>query len=126
MPSFFTPRRDADGLLKVTLSYIYKVNDEEFDSSESFAFTIGEDAERFESRCRERRLQVHYQQGKHEICVLLEDEMHWRNVATTLALPRTAFLPVSGLLYPDHDRAAPPSTSDPSSMSARKGPSHGS
>jgi hypothetical protein len=31
--------RDADGVVKVTLSYMYRVHDEEFDSSESFTFT---------------------------------------------------------------------------------------
>jgi hypothetical protein len=67
--------RDADGLLKVTLSYMYKVNEEEFFGGESFTFTSEDDAERFESRCRERKLKVHYQQDKPEICVLDRDEM---------------------------------------------------
>jgi len=67
--------RDATGVLKVTLSYMYKVRDEEFDSSESFTFTSSDDAERFESRCRERKLKVHYQQDKPEICVLDHDGM---------------------------------------------------
>lgn len=62
--------RDADGVLKVTLSYMYKVHDEEFDGSESFTFTSSDDAERFESRCRERKLKVHYRQDEPEICVL--------------------------------------------------------
>ena len=67
--------RNADGLLKVTLSYMYKVNEEEFFGGESFTFTSEDDAERFESRCRERKLKVHYQQDKPEICVLDRDEM---------------------------------------------------
>jgi len=46
------PSRDADGVLKLTLGYMYKVHDEEFDSSESFTFTSSDDTERFESRCR--------------------------------------------------------------------------
>ena len=32
--------RDADGLLKVTLSYMYKVNEEEFFGGESFRFRV--------------------------------------------------------------------------------------
>ena len=67
--------RDADGLLKVTLSYMYKVNEEEFFGGESFTFTSEGDAERFESRCKERKLKIHYQQDKPEICVLDRDEM---------------------------------------------------
>jgi len=67
--------RDADGVLKVTLNYMYKVHEEEFDGSESFTFTSRDDAERFESRCRGRRLEVHYQQDKPEICVLNHDGM---------------------------------------------------
>lgn len=68
-------RPDADGALKVTLSYLYKVHDKEFYGSESFTFTSADDAERFESRCRERKLKVRYQQDKPEICVLDHDGM---------------------------------------------------
>jgi hypothetical protein len=67
--------RDAGGALKVTLSYLYKVLDEEFYSGESFTFMSKDDAEQFESRCRERKLKVHYQQDKPEICVLDHDGM---------------------------------------------------
>ena len=67
--------RDADGILKLNLSYMYKVNDEEFYGSESFTFTSEDDAERFESRCRERKIKVHYQPDKPEICVLDRDGM---------------------------------------------------
>ena len=67
--------RDADGLLKVALSYMYRVNEEEFFGGESFTFTSEDDAERVESRCREQKLKVHYQQDKPEICVLDRDEM---------------------------------------------------
>jgi hypothetical protein len=67
--------RDAGGLLKVTLSYMYKVNEEEFFGGESFTFTSEDDAERFESRCRERKLKVHFQQDKPEISVLNHDGM---------------------------------------------------
>jgi len=66
--------READGVMKVTLSYMYKVHDEEFFGSESFTPT-SEDAEQFESRCRERKLKVHYQQDKPEICALDHDVM---------------------------------------------------
>jgi hypothetical protein len=67
--------RGAHGLLKVNLSYMYKVNEEEFFGGESFTFASDDDAERFESRCRERKLKVHYQQDKPEICVLDRDEI---------------------------------------------------
>lgn len=67
--------RDANGVLKVTLSYLYKVHDEEFYSGESFTFTSVDDAERFESGCRVRKLKVHYRQDKPEICVLDRDGM---------------------------------------------------
>jgi hypothetical protein len=62
--------RDADGVPKVSLRYLYKVHGEEFLSDESFTFKSQDDAERFESRCRERKLKVRYQQDKPEICVL--------------------------------------------------------
>jgi hypothetical protein len=60
----------ADRILNLTLSYMYKVQDEEFDGSELFTFTSNDEAERFRSRCRERKLKVRYQQDKPEICVL--------------------------------------------------------
>lgn len=66
--------RDADGL-KVNLSYMYKVNSEEFFGNESFKFANEGDAQRFESRCRERKIRIHYQQDKPEICVLDQDEL---------------------------------------------------
>lgn len=66
---------DADGGPKVILRYMYKADDQEFFGSESATFTSRDDAERFESRCRERRLKVHYQQDKPEICVLDHDAM---------------------------------------------------
>jgi hypothetical protein len=67
--------RDADGVLKFSLSYLYKVHDDEFFAGESFTFTSTDDAERLESRCRERKLKVHYQPDKPEICVLDHDGM---------------------------------------------------
>lgn len=67
--------RDADGVLKVTISYLYKVHDEEFYGSESFTFTSEDDMERFESKCRERKLKVHFQQDKPEISALDHDRM---------------------------------------------------
>ncbi len=67
--------RDTEGLPKVSLSYLYKVRDEEFFSGESFTFKSDDEAVRFESRCRERKLKVRYQQDKPEICVLDHDGM---------------------------------------------------
>ena len=66
---------DADGAPKVTLRYMYKVGDQEFFGCESATFTSRDDAERFESRCKERKLKVHYQQDKPEICVLDHDAL---------------------------------------------------
>ena len=62
--------RDADGVLKVTVTYTFRVHDERFGGCESFTFTSEEDAERFESGCRERTLRVHYRQGNPDISVL--------------------------------------------------------
>lgn len=67
--------RDAGGVLKVSLSYLYKVHDEELFGVESFTVTSEDDAERLESECRGRTLKVHYQQDKPEICVLDHDGM---------------------------------------------------
>jgi hypothetical protein len=66
--------RDADGVLNVTLSYMYKVCDEEFFGSDSFTLS-SQEVERFESRIRDRKLKVHYQQDKPEICVLDREGM---------------------------------------------------
>jgi hypothetical protein len=57
----------------VTLRYRYKVGDQEFFGCESATFTSRDDAERFESRCKEQKLKVHYQQDKPEICMLDHD-----------------------------------------------------
>lgn len=67
--------REAHGVLKVSLSYLYKVHWEEFFSDESFTLRSEDAAKRFESTCRERKLKVHYQQDKPEICVLEHDGM---------------------------------------------------
>ena len=67
--------RGADGVPKVTLTYTYNVHDERFGGSESFTFTSEDDAERFESGCRERKLKIHYGQDEPEICVLDRDGM---------------------------------------------------
>ena len=66
---------DADGDPKVTLRYMYRVHDQEFFGCESATFTNRDDAERFESRCTERKLKVHYQPDKPEICVLDRDAL---------------------------------------------------
>ena len=67
--------REGDGVLRMIVTYMYKVQDEEFVGSDAFAFTNENDAKRFESRCREQKLKVHYQQDKPEVCVLVRDEM---------------------------------------------------
>ncbi len=54
---------------------MYRVGDQEFFGYESATFKSREDADQFESRCKERRLKVHYQQDKPEICVLGQDEL---------------------------------------------------
>jgi hypothetical protein len=54
---------------------MYKVNEEEFFGGESFTFMSDDDAERVESKCRERKLKVHFQQDKPEISVQDRDEM---------------------------------------------------
>ena len=66
---------DADGAPKVTLRYLYKVGEQEFFGCESATFTSRDDAERFESRCKERKLKVHYQPEKPEVCVLDQDAL---------------------------------------------------
>ncbi len=66
---------DTDGALKVTLRYMYKVGEQEFFGCESATFTSRDDADRFESRCKERKLKVRYQQEKPEICVLDHDAL---------------------------------------------------
>jgi hypothetical protein len=67
--------RDPDGVLKVTLTYTYKVDGERFGGSESFTFTSKGKAERFEFGCSERILKVHYRPDKPELCVLDRDGM---------------------------------------------------
>jgi len=67
--------RDADGVLKVTLTYTYKVDGERFGGTESFTFNSENDAERFESACREGKLKVHHRQDKPEVCVLDREGM---------------------------------------------------
>ncbi len=63
----------ANGVRRGTLSYAFRVDQEEFVSSESFEFASGDDAEQFESRCRGRKVNVHYEKDKPEICVLDRD-----------------------------------------------------
>lgn len=65
--------RDADGVVKVTLTYTFKVHDERFGGCESFTFSGEDDAEVFESGCRERILRVHYRQDNPDISVLDRD-----------------------------------------------------
>ena len=63
--------RDPGGVPKVTVSYMYKVHDQDFFGSESFTSTSEDDAERLKSR----KLKVHYQQDKPEVCVLDPESM---------------------------------------------------
>ena len=65
--------RDADGVPRVTVSYMYRVHDEDFYGSETLTFTSEYDAERVESQCRGQKLRVRCQQDKPEICVLDRD-----------------------------------------------------
>lgn len=67
--------RDVEGIRSVSLSYLYKVHNEEFYGSESFTFTSEDDVGRFKSKCRERKLKVHFQRDKPEICVLDREGM---------------------------------------------------
>ena len=57
----------------MTVSYMYRVHDEDFYGSETLTFTSEYDAERVESQCRGQKLRVRYQQDKPEICVLDRD-----------------------------------------------------
>ena len=67
--------REGDGVLRMIVTYMYKVQDEEFVGSDAFAFTNENDAKRFESRCREQKPKVRYQPDKPQICVLDRDGM---------------------------------------------------
>lgn len=58
----------------MTLTYTYKVHDERYGGSESFAFTKEQDAARFENACKERTVNVHYQPDKPEISVLARED----------------------------------------------------
>jgi hypothetical protein len=68
-------RREADGVRKLTLSYMYKVHDEEFFGTESFTLPSERDTDRFESTFKGRKLRVRYQPDTPAICVLVRDEM---------------------------------------------------
>ena len=59
-----------DNAVKVTLTYTYKVQDEGYYGSQSFAFTKDEDAVRLKHRCEERVVRVHYHPDKPEVSVL--------------------------------------------------------
>lgn len=67
--------READGIVKVMLTYTYKVPDERFGGTESFVFTSEGEAVRFESGFRERILKVHYRHDKPEISLLDREGM---------------------------------------------------
>jgi Protein of unknown function (DUF3592) len=67
--------RDENGTVKVTLTYTYKVHDERYGGSESFAFIKDEDATRFEDAHRERTIKVHYRRDKPEVSVLAREDI---------------------------------------------------
>jgi hypothetical protein len=64
--------RNTDGVLNVTLIYTYKVHGDRFNGRGSFTFTSEDDAKRFESGCRERKLKVHYRQDNPGLCVAIQ------------------------------------------------------
>jgi len=66
--------RDDDGF-HVTLTYRYKVSDERYGGSESFAFIRNEDAARFEEAYKERTVTVHYRPDKPEVSVLAHEDI---------------------------------------------------
>jgi uncharacterized protein DUF3592 len=67
--------RDENGFLNVMLTYTYKVHDERYGGSESFAFPNDDDATRFETGCKDRALKVRYRQDKPEVSVLDREGM---------------------------------------------------
>lgn len=66
---------DENGAPKVTFRYMYKVGDQECFGTDSATFASRDDAERFEFRCREGKIKVHYHYDRPEICVLDRDTM---------------------------------------------------
>jgi hypothetical protein len=68
-------RRNEDGLLSITLTYAYTVNDERYADGKSMLFKKDRDAAKFEDECRERTVTVHYRPDKPEISVL-DTELH--------------------------------------------------
>jgi len=67
-------RQDEDGIVRVPLTYTYKVHGERYGGIGSFAFIKDEDAARFEDAYRERPIYVHYRLDKPEISVLPSED----------------------------------------------------
>jgi hypothetical protein len=67
--------QNEDGRIRVTLTYTYKINDEQYGGSEFFLFTNAEDADRFEVECKEHAVKLHYRADKPEVSVLIHEGM---------------------------------------------------
>ena len=66
---------DENGFPHVTLGYTYKVDNERYGGSESFAFLKAEDAARFEDAYREgTTFHVHYRPDKPDVSVVARED----------------------------------------------------
>lgn len=67
--------QNEHGCIRVTLTYTYKIHDERYGGSEFFLFTNAQDADRFETDCKERALKLHYRADKPEVSVVIREGM---------------------------------------------------
>jgi hypothetical protein len=67
--------QNEDGRIRATLTYTYKIHDERYGGSEFFVFTNAEDADRFEAKCKERAVKLHYRADKPGVSVLIREGM---------------------------------------------------
>lgn len=67
--------QNEDGRIRVTLTYTYKIRDERYGGSEFFLFTNAEDADRFQTECKELAVKLHYQADRPEVSVLIREGM---------------------------------------------------
>lgn len=67
--------QNEDGRIRVTLTYGYKIHDERYGGSEFFLFTHAEDADRFQTECKERAVKLHYRADRPEFSVLIREGM---------------------------------------------------
>lgn len=67
--------QNEDGRIRVTLTYTYKIHDERFGGSDFFLFTNAEDADRFQAKCNERAVKLHYRPDRPEASVLIREGM---------------------------------------------------